>query len=209
MNRAVRNATCFLLGIALATTVGVAMADHTARHSANQTTVKMTMGNGACGAVMVAPGRALTATHCLARPDATLHIDGKKYPVFTGYALPGKDVSIIIVPGAPCPCAPVRGTPGVEGEWVVVVGFPYDVAKVTTYGEVQAHVTNPEDGQDYVLATAPVAPGNSGGGVYDLEGNLLGINSASDPRGQMNLYVEVLGIELKPEMVQVYPKAAE
>jgi S1-C subfamily serine protease len=103
----------------------------------------------------------------------------------------------------------VRGTPGVEGEWVIVVGFPYNVAKVTTYGEVQAHVKNPEDGQDYVLATAPVAPGNSGGGVYDLKGNLLGISSASDPRGQMALYVEVLDISLKDEMVQVYPAPAE
>jgi S1-C subfamily serine protease len=184
-------------------------ADHTVRHSANQYTVKMTVRNGVCGAVMVAPGRALTATHCLARPDAKLHIDGTVYPVFTGYALPGKDVSIIIVPGAPCPCAPVRGTPGIEGEWVVVVGFPYDVAKVTTYGEVQARITNPEDGQDYVLATAPVAPGNSGGGVYDLKGNLLGISSASDPRGQMALYVEVLDISLKDEMVQVYPAPVE
>jgi len=209
MNRAVRNAACFLLGIALATTVGVATADHTARHSANQTTVKMTMQNGVCGAVMVAPGRALTATHCLARPDAKLHVNGKTYPVFTGFALPGQDVAIIIVPGAPCPCAPVRGTPGAEGEWVVVVGFPYDIAKVTTYGEVQAHITNPDDGQDYVLVTAPVAPGNSGGGVFDLKGNLLGIVSSTAPNYHLAIYVEVLDIALKESMVQVYPKVAE
>jgi len=198
-----------LVIVLLAALSGITYADHTVRHNANQYTVKMTMENGVCGAVVVAPGRALTATHCLTRPDAKLHIDGKEYPVFTGYALPGQDAAIIIVPGAPCPCAPVRGTPGIEGEWVVVVGFPYDVAQVTTYGEVQAHVTNPEDGQDYVLATAPVAPGNSGGGVYDLKGNLLGIASSSDPRGQMALYVEVLDISLTDAMVQVYPKAAE
>lgn len=209
MNRAVRNAVCFLLGIVLAATVGVATADHTARHSANQTTVKMTMQNGDCGAVMVAPERALTATHCLARPNAALHIDGKAYPVFTGFALPGQDVAIIIVPGAPCPCASVRGISGAEGEWAVVVGFPYDVAKVTTYGEIQGHVKNTEDGQDYVLVTAPVAPGNSGGGVYDLKGNMLGIVSSTAPNYHLALYVEVLDIEMKDQMVQVYPKAAE
>ena len=196
-------AVFMLLGF-IATTV---FADHTVRHSVNQYTVKLTVNDGVCGAVMIAPGRALTATHCLARPNAVLHVGGKEYQVFTGYALPGKDLSVIIGPGAPCPCAPIRGAAAVEGEWVVVVGFPYDVAKVTTYGEVQARIIH--EGQEYVLAAVSVAPGNSGGGVFDINGNLLGILSASGPNGMLAIYVEALTINLTDDMVQVYPKPAE
>jgi len=184
-------------------------ADHTVRHSVNQAVVRLTDSNGTCGAVMVSPGRALTAAHCVANPNVVLHIAGKDYPAFTAYAIPGQDMAMLIVPGAPCPCAPMKGKPAVEGDWVVVVGFPYDLAKVTTYGEVQERVTNPDDKQTYVLVTAPVAPGNSGGGVFDMHGNLLGIMSASDPRGLLALYVEVLDIEIKDAMVLVYPKPAQ
>lgn len=42
----------------------------------------------------------------------------------------------------------------------------------------------------WVQTTAPISPGNSGGGLFDADGNLLGICHGSATRGQnLNLYV--------------------
>ena len=169
-------------------------ADHTIRHAVTATVHKMHNARQTCGAVMIAPERAMTAAHCLGMESPVLTIDGVDYPLTEGYAATPRDVAVLIVPGAPCPCAALQGKAVEAGDWVVVVGYPYNLAQVVTYGEVQARIVNPEDGQEYVLATASVAPGNSGGGVFNVNGYLVGITSMSDDRGAMLLFVEVLTV---------------
>ena len=43
----------------------------------------------------------------------------------------------------------------------------------------------------YVLVTAAARPGNSGGGVFNVKGELLGIVSRADIQGYLTFFVEI------------------
>ena len=55
-----------------------------------------------------------------------------------------------------------------------------------------------EDGADYILFTAPVSAGNSGGPVFDKNGELLGIVIGTYEKGQ-NLNIALCAKELESE----------
>ena len=148
-----------------------------------------------CSAVMVAPERAITAAHCLNMTAPVLTIDGYEYAVTEGYAASPRDVAILIVPGAPCPCARIADTPLEAGDPVAAVGYPFGMALVVTYGEMQARVVLPEDGQEYLVVTSLGAPGNSGGGIFNQYGELVGITSKG-AQGAFLLAVELFTMEL-------------
>ena len=151
-----------------------------------------------CSAVMVAPERAITAAHCLNMTAPVLTIDGYEYAVTEGYAASPRDVAILIVPGAPCPCARVADVAAVEGDPVAVVGYPFGLSRVVTYGEFQGRVVLAEDGQEYLLITALGAPGNSGGGVFDNNGDLIGITS----KGAQGIFLLAVELFTMPIVLQ-------
>ena len=127
-----------------------------------------------CSVVMVAPERALTAAHCLRMQEPTVEINGALYPVEVGYQLGNEDLALLIIPSAPCPCANYAETFPVDGDWLAAVGFPFGLHKVVTYGEMQGYIVY-EDGMQYILTTTLGAPGNSGGGLFNEHGDLVGI----------------------------------
>ena len=122
-------------------------------------------------------------------------IDGYDYPVLEGYAASPRDVAILIIPGAPCPCVGVADTPLEIGDPVVAAGYPLGIALTVTYGEMQARVALPEDGQEYLLVTALAMPGHSGGGVFNQYGDLVGIITTGQ-QGMYTIAVELFTIEL-------------
>jgi serine protease Do len=70
------------------------------------------------------------------------------------------------------------------GDWVVAVGNPFGLDHTVTVGIVSAKGreigTGPYD--DYIQTDAAINPGNSGGPLLDLEGRVVGINTAINPR---------------------------
>lgn len=75
------------------------------------------------------------------------------------------------------------------GEWVLAVGNPFNLTSTVTAGIVSAKgrninilERNPEKGQfpieSYIQTDAAVNPGNSGGALVNIKGELVGINSA-------------------------------
>lgn len=71
------------------------------------------------------------------------------------------------------------------GEWVVAIGNPYGHTHTLTQGILSALGRSIEGAQtDFIQTSASINPGNSGGPLFNLKGEVIGINTAIDPRAQ-------------------------
>jgi serine protease Do len=72
------------------------------------------------------------------------------------------------------------------GEYVVAIGNPFGLGDTVTMGIVSAKGraigAGPYD--DFIQTDASINPGNSGGPLFDLHGQVVGINTAINPNGQ-------------------------
>ncbi len=66
------------------------------------------------------------------------------------------------------------------GEWVVAVGNPFGLSHTVTAGIVsgRGRVLNPQNYEDFIQTDAAINPGNSGGALVNLDGQVVGINTA-------------------------------
>jgi serine protease Do len=75
------------------------------------------------------------------------------------------------------------------GQWVLAVGNPFNLTSTVTAGIISAKGRNiniiegnPEKGlfpiESFIQTDAAINPGNSGGAMVDINGNLIGINTA-------------------------------
>ncbi len=66
------------------------------------------------------------------------------------------------------------------GDWVIAVGNPFGLGGTVTAGIVSAEGRNIGAGpyDDYIQIDAPINKGNSGGPAFDVDGNVIGINTA-------------------------------
>ncbi|WP_460831703.1 Do family serine endopeptidase [Lysobacter humi (ex Lee et al. 2017)] len=75
------------------------------------------------------------------------------------------------------------------GDFVVAVGNPFGIGQTVTSGIVSAVGRSGLPGlgfQNFIQTDASINPGNSGGALVNLNGELVGINTASfNPRGSM------------------------
>lgn len=66
------------------------------------------------------------------------------------------------------------------GDWVIAVGNPYGLGDTVTAGIVSArgrHI-DADSYDDFIQIDAPINRGNSGGPSFDLDGNVVGVNTA-------------------------------
>ncbi|HJT42220.1 MAG TPA: Do family serine endopeptidase [Rhizomicrobium sp.] len=66
------------------------------------------------------------------------------------------------------------------GDWVIAIGDPFGIGSTVTAGIVSARNRNINAGpyDDFIQTDAPINRGNSGGPLFDMDGNVVGINSA-------------------------------
>jgi serine protease Do len=66
------------------------------------------------------------------------------------------------------------------GDWVMAIGDPFGLGSTVTAGIVSARNRNINAGpyDDFIQTDAPINRGNSGGPLFDMDGNVIGINSA-------------------------------
>src|SRR3974390_3390836 len=66
------------------------------------------------------------------------------------------------------------------GDWVVAVGNPFGLGGTVTAGIVSARGRDIGSGpyDDYIQIDAPINKGNSGGPAFNMDGNVIGINTA-------------------------------
>jgi serine protease Do len=72
------------------------------------------------------------------------------------------------------------------GEYVVAIGNPFGLGNTVTMGIVSAKSraigAGPYD--DFIQTDASINPGNSGGPLFNLRGQVVGINTAINPNGR-------------------------
>jgi Do/DeqQ family serine protease len=67
------------------------------------------------------------------------------------------------------------------GDFVLAIGNPFALNHTVTSGIISAlgrSDNNPESYQDFIQTDAPINPGNSGGALVNLQGQLVGVNTA-------------------------------
>jgi len=72
------------------------------------------------------------------------------------------------------------------GDWVVAIGNPFGLAHTVTAGIISAkgRIIGAGPYDDFIQTDASINPGNSGGPLLNLEGEVIGINTAIVASGQ-------------------------
>ncbi|MBK8442389.1 MAG: Do family serine endopeptidase [Sphingobacteriales bacterium] len=98
---------------------------------------------------------------------------------------PNTDIALIKIEAADLPMLELANSDDARvGEWVLAVGNPFNLASTVTAGIVSAKGRNIDILQtnsaieSFIQTDAAVNPGNSGGALVNIEGQLLGINTA-------------------------------
>ena len=75
------------------------------------------------------------------------------------------------------------------GEWVLAIGNPFGLQKTVTAGIVSAkgRAINNESYGNFIQTDASINPGNSGGPLFNLNGEMVGVNTAIFSRSGGNI----------------------
>src|SRR6478672_10854318 len=108
--------------------------------------------------------------------------NGKEYPARIIGRDDTSDLALLKIEGRNFPY--VRwgdSTKARVGDWIVAIGDPYGVGSTVTAGIISAlhrGITGVGAYDRYIQTDAAINMGNSGGPMFDLNGNVIGINSA-------------------------------
>ncbi|MFN3785591.1 MAG: S1C family serine protease [Thiothrix sp.] len=92
------------------------------------------------------------------------------------------DIAVLAVPALPVAALPLGDSTQLEvGEWVLAIGNPFGLQHTLTVGVVSA-IGRTElginDYEDFIQTDAAINPGNSGGPLVNLDGQVVGMNTA-------------------------------
>jgi serine protease Do len=135
------------------------------------------------GFFISADGYAVTNNHVVNNADSVQVIsdDGKTYTARVIGTDPRTDIALIKVDGRnDFPHVSFAEQPPRIGDWVLAVGNPFGLGGTVTAGIVSARGRDIGAGpyDDFIQIDAPVNRGNSGGPTFDVNGRVIGVNTA-------------------------------
>jgi serine protease Do len=144
------------------------------------------------GVVISRDGYIVTANHVVADADEielVLH-DGRTAKATVVGLDPGTDIAVLRTEESGLIPAGFADSDALEpGEWVVAIGAPFGLERTVTAGIVSAKGRSDvglATFENYIQTDAAINPGNSGGPLANLDGAVIGINSAISSRGGGN-----------------------
>lgn len=155
------------------------------------------VGSGS-GVIVSDDGYIITNHHVIADADdieVSLH-DNRTYKASVVGTDPTTDLALIQIKEKELPKISFSNSDEVKlGEWVLAVGNPFSLNSTITAGIVSAKGRNINilkeqyAVEDFIQTDAAINPGNSGGALVNLDGALIGINTAiASPTGVYSGY---------------------
>jgi serine protease Do len=136
------------------------------------------------GVIVAADGYILTNNHVVEDADE-INVTLSTFEEFEATIIgrdPKSDVAVIkITPKEDLPFAAFGNSDTLKvGEWVLAIGNPFGLQKTVTAGIVSAkgRSINNESYGNFIQTDASINPGNSGGPLFNLKGEMVGLNTA-------------------------------
>ncbi len=150
------------------------------------------------GVIISDDGYVVTNNHVIKDADeieVTLH-DNRNYKATVVGTDPATDIALLKIDEKDLKPIALGNSDKTEvGEWVLAVGNPYNLTSTVTAGIISAkgrniHINKNESAiESFIQTDAAVNPGNSGGALVNMNGELVGINTAiASPTGAYSGY---------------------
>jgi len=138
--------------------------------------------------------------------------DGKIYSAKVIGTDTRTDLALIKIDGNDFPFVKLADSPPRIGDWVLAVGNPFGLGGTVTAGIVSARGRDIGAGpyDDFIQIDAPVNKGNSGGPTFDVDGNVIGVNTAifSPSGGSVGIAFDIPADTVKNVIAQLRDKGA-
>src|SRR5713226_9702342 len=143
------------------------------------------------GVIVDAKGYVLTNNHVIENAqDITVRLsDGRKFTAKLVGRDPKTDLAVLKVDApALLPVAELGDSDQLRvGQWAIAIGNPFGLDRTVTVGIVSATARNRvgvATYENFIQTDASINPGNSGGPLLNLDGKVIGINTAIVAAGQ-------------------------
>ena len=148
-----------------------------------QNRVEQSLGSGS---IVRADGVILTNHHVVENAQEIMVVtaDRREWPAKVLLDDPRVDLAVLQIDtkGERLPTIPIDDSEGVQvGDLVLAIGDPFGVGQTVTNGIVSALARSDGGMNDYsyfIQTDAAINPGNSGGPLVDMDGDLIGVNTA-------------------------------
>jgi serine protease Do len=136
------------------------------------------------GVIVSKDGYILTNNHVVdgAKDVKVTLADGREFTAKVVGHDEKTDIAVVKIDANNLPTIPMADSRNVEvGDVVLAVGNPFGVGETVTEGIVSAKNRGGmgiEHYENFIQTDAPINPGNSGGALVDIDGRLVGINTA-------------------------------
>ncbi len=159
-------------------------------------------------------GYAVTNNHVVQNAETVTVTadDGKTYTAKVIGTDPRSDLALIKVDGTSFPYVKLADALPRVGDWVLAVGNPFGLGGTVTAGIVSARGRDIGAGpyDDFIQIDAPVNKGNSGGPTFDVDGNVIGVNTAifSPSGGSVGIAFAIPADTVKSVIAQLRDKGS-
>ncbi len=135
--------------------------------------------------VLVSPSGVVLTNHHVIEDEGTITVelyDGRRFGVTSVKKDSLSDLAVLTLDtDQPLPCLEFADSDTLEiGDWVLAIGTPFMLESSVSAGIISAknRFLHDKDGGNYLQTDAAINPGNSGGPLVDLNGRIVGINTA-------------------------------
>lgn len=153
------------------------------QYSLNEETLKVRRSMTGCSGTFISGTEVLTAAHCFSQPTTDIWVRGIDRISFRAQLTkldPEHDLALLKVSGlSNHPYAKLAARSRV-GEQVINVGSPSVFEFLVSEGIVAGlHYKDHTFKSTYLITTAMINPGSSGGGAFNAAGEIMGVNTMS------------------------------